>query len=167
MIWWYWSRYSTWTCMCMTYKKQKLVTSQLGCDDVLHTVTRRPWIWTCTNNTSATLTGALVWNNIWRNSTETRPRLGRVEKRRRKRTWRKETSPVPVETAVRTVPTRTPRGWFQYGEIWRQRHEGWFFYSIGGQSQDQVYCETEQRFHVYQEREGEVCRYRQLFCPGL
>jgi hypothetical protein len=30
---------------------------------------------------------------------------------------RKETSPVPVETAVGTIPTRTPRGRFQYGEI--------------------------------------------------
>jgi hypothetical protein len=28
-----------------------------------------------------------------------------------------ETSPVPVETAVGTVPTRTSRGWFQHGEI--------------------------------------------------
>jgi hypothetical protein len=37
--------------------------------------------------------------------------------RRRKRTRRKETSPVPVETAVGTVPTITPRGRFQYGEI--------------------------------------------------
>ena len=30
---------------------------------------------------------------------------------------REETSPIPVETAVGTIPTRTPRGRFQYGEI--------------------------------------------------
>ena len=59
---------------------------------------------------SFSLTGAKVWNGIWRNSTETRPRLGRIQRRRRKRTWRKETSPVPVETTVGTLPTRTPRG---------------------------------------------------------
>jgi hypothetical protein len=34
-----------------------------------------------------------------------------------KRTIRKETSPVPVATAVGTVPSRTSRGWFQHGEI--------------------------------------------------
>jgi hypothetical protein len=37
------------------------------------------------------------------------------------------------ERAVGTLPTRTPRGWFQYGEIRRECHEGGFFYSIGGQ----------------------------------
>jgi hypothetical protein len=39
-----------------------------------------------------------------------------------------------------------------------------FLYSIGGQSQDQVYRETEQQFHVYQDREAEVSRHHQL--PG-
>jgi len=38
-----------------------------------------------------------------------------------------------------------------------------FFYSIGGQSQDQVYRETEHQFHVYQDREAEVSRHRELF----
>jgi hypothetical protein len=40
-------------------------------------------------------------------------------------------------------------------------------YSIGGQSQDQVYRETEQQFHVYQDREAEVCRHQQLSCARL
>jgi hypothetical protein len=37
-----------------------------------------------------------------------------------------------------------------------------FFSSIGGQSQDHVYRETEQQFHVYQDREAEVSLHRQL-----
>ena len=60
MNWWYWSRYLAWTCMCMTYKKQKLVTSQLGWYDVLPTALKIPWIWTCTSSTSATW---VIWKN--------------------------------------------------------------------------------------------------------
>ena len=37
-----------------------------------------------------------------------------------------------------------------------------FLNSIGGQSQDQVYRETEQQFHVHQDREAEVSQHRQL-----
>jgi hypothetical protein len=47
-------------CISTTYKKQKLVTSQLGWYDVPPTVTRRPWIWTYTSSTSAT---SVIWRS--------------------------------------------------------------------------------------------------------
>jgi hypothetical protein len=58
MIWWYWSSCSAWTYMSTTYKKHKLVTSMHDWYDVPPTVTRIPWIWTCTSSTSAT---SVIW----------------------------------------------------------------------------------------------------------
>ena len=60
MIWWSWNMCSAWTCMCMTYKKQKPVTSQLGWYDVPSTATRRPWISICMKTTSAT---SVIWRS--------------------------------------------------------------------------------------------------------
>lgn len=87
---------------------------------------------------SSSLTGAKVWNNIGRNSTEPTTRPGRVQRWQRKRTWRKETSHVQVETTFGTVPTRPP----VFGCSTRKYNVNAMkvdlFYSIGGQSQYQV-----------------------------
>jgi hypothetical protein len=60
MIWWYWGRFSGWTCMSTTYKKQKLVTSQLGWYEVPPTALKIQWIWICMKTTSAT---SVIWRN--------------------------------------------------------------------------------------------------------
>jgi hypothetical protein len=128
MIWWYCSSCSAWTCMCMAYKKQKPVTSQLGWYDVPPTATRRPWILTCTSSTSAT---SVIWRNshsylcskCWNFSTSPTTWLLVLVIAS---TWkRKPTSvlvlPVRVDDVpgqIERQPAATSRSLFQYLEEW-------------------------------------------------
>ena len=62
---------------------------------------------------SFSLTGAKVWNGIWRNSTETRPRLGKAQRKRRKRnsSWNTTFKNSPWLVSIKGNTTWMPWRW--------------------------------------------------------